>query len=285
MNMEQYIRKLTLEQKAALLQGWTTWTTWDGSKLGIPAIFLSDGPHGLRKQAGAGDHLGLNASIPATCFPTAASMANSWDTALGEELGKALGEEAAANDVNVVLGPGLNMKRSPLCGRNFEYFSEDPYLAGKMATAYIRGIQSNGVAACPKHFAVNSQELRRMSMDAVVDERTLREIYLTAFEMAVKEGGAKAIMSSYNMVNGTYANENAHLLTEILRGEWGFDGMVVTDWGGDNDHGEGRFQSGDARPRPGLRHWACKGGERGQSFRGGAGQACGGAAECGICHQ
>ena len=239
MNMEPYIRKLTLEQKAALLQGWSTWTTWDGSKLGIPAIFLSDGPHGLRKQAGTGDHLGLNASVPATCFPTAATMANSWDDALGEELGKALGEEAAANDVHVVLGPGLNMKRSPLCGRNFEYFSEDPYLAGKMGAAYVRGIQSAGAAACPKHFAANSQELRRMSMDSVVDERTLREIYLTAFEIAVKEGKAKAIMSSYNMVNGTYANENTHLLTEILRGEWGFDGFVVTDWGGDNDHTEG----------------------------------------------
>ena len=252
MNMEQYISKLTLEQKAALLQGWSTWTTWDGSKLGIPAIFLSDGPHGLRKQAGAGDHLGLNASVPATCFPTAATMANSWDTELGEELGRALGEEAAANDVHMVLGPGLNMKRSPLCGRNFEYFSEDPYLTGKMAAAYIRGIQSNGVAACPKHFAVNSQELRRMSMDSVVDERTLREIYLTAFEMAVKEGGAKAIMSSYNMVNGTYANENAHLLTEILRGEWGFDGMVVTDWGGDNDHVEGvKAGSNLVMPAPG----------------------------------
>ena len=252
MNMDQYISKLTLEQKAALLQGWSTWTTWDGSKLGIPAIFLSDGPHGLRKQAGAGDHLGLNASIPATCFPTAATMANSWDTALGEELGCALGEEAAANDVHMVLGPGLNMKRSPLCGRNFEYFSEDPYLAGKMGAAYIRGIQSNGVAACPKHFAVNSQELRRMSMDAVVDERTLREIYLTAFEMAVKEGGAKAIMSSYNMVNGMYANENTHLLTEILRGEWGFDGMVVTDWGGDNDHVEGvKAGSNLVMPAPG----------------------------------
>ncbi len=209
--MEPYIRKLTLEQKAALLQGWSTWTTWDGNKLGIPAIFLSDGPHGLRKQAGAGDHLGLNASVPATCFPTAATMANSWDVALGEELGRALGEEAAANDVNVVLGPGLNMKRSPLCGRNFEYFSEDPYLAGKMGAAYIRGIQANGVAACPKHFAVNSQELRRMCMDSVVDERTLWEIYLTAFEMAVTEGKAKTIMSSYNMINGTYANENTHL--------------------------------------------------------------------------
>ena len=239
MNIKEKIALLTLEEKAALLQGWSTWTTWDGSKKGIPPIFLSDGPHGLRKQAGAGDHLGLNASIPATCFPTAATMANSWDVELGEELGKALGEEAAANDVHMVLGPGLNMKRSPLCGRNFEYFSEDPYLAGKMGAAYVRGIQSKGAAACPKHFAVNSQELRRMCMDSVLDERTLREIYLTAFEMAVKEGGAKAIMSSYNQVNGTYANENAHLLAEILREEWGFDGMVVTDWGGDNDHTAG----------------------------------------------
>ena len=239
MEIKETIEILSLEEKAALLQGWSTWTTWDGSKKEIPAIFLSDGPHGLRKQAGAGDHLGLNASIPATCFPTAATMANSWDTELGEELGKALGEEAAANDVHVVLGPGLNMKRSPLCGRNFEYFSEDPYLAGKMGAAYVRGIQSAGTAACPKHFAVNSQELRRMCMDSVLDERTLREIYLTAFEMAVKEGGTKAIMSSYNQVNGTYANENAHLLTEILREEWGFDGFVVTDWGGDNDHTQG----------------------------------------------
>ena len=252
MTVDAYIQKLTLEQKAALLQGWSTWTTWDGSKLGIPAIFMADGPHGLRKQAGAGDHLGLNASVPATCFPTAATMANSWDVALGEELGRALGEEAAANDVHMVLGPGLNMKRSPLCGRNFEYFSEDPYLAGKMGAAYIRGIQANGVAACPKHFAVNSQELRRMCMDSVVDERTLREIYLTAFEMAVTEGKAKTIMSSYNMVNGTYANENAHLLTEILRQEWGFDGFVVTDWGGDNDHAAGvKAGSNLVMPAPG----------------------------------
>ena len=252
MTVDEIIQKLTLEEKAALLQGWSTWTTWDGSKLGIPAIFMADGPHGLRKQAGAGDHLGLNASVPATCFPTAATMANSWDEALGEELGRALGEEAAANDVHMVLGPGLNMKRSPLCGRNFEYFSEDPYLAGKMGAAYIRGIQANGVAACPKHFAINSQELRRMCMDSVVDERTLREIYLTAFEMAVTEGRAKTIMSSYNMVNGTYANENAHLLTEILRGEWGFDGFVVTDWGGDNDHAAGvKAGSNLVMPAPG----------------------------------
>lgn len=236
MIIDETINSLTLEEKAAFLQGWSTWTSYEKKDSGIPVCFLSDGPHGLRKQAGTGDHLGLNPSIPATCFPTAATMANSWDEALGEELGRALGREAAANGVNVLLGPGLNMKRSPLCGRNFEYFSEDPYLAGKMAAAYIRGIQENGVAACPKHFAVNSQELRRMAMDSVVDERTLREIYLTGFEIAVKEGKPRSIMSSYNKVNGTYANENAHLLKEILRDDWGFDGFVVTDWGADNDH-------------------------------------------------
>ncbi|MBQ8833375.1 MAG: glycoside hydrolase family 3 C-terminal domain-containing protein [Oscillospiraceae bacterium] len=252
MNVDRYLEMLTLEEKAALLQGWSTWTTREVKRLGIPAIFLSDGPTGLRKQAGAGDHLGLNASVPATCFPTSATMANSWDPELGEKLGEALGEEAAANDVHVVLGPGLNMKRSPLCGRNFEYFSEDPYLAGKMAAAYIKGIQSKGPSACPKHFAVNSQELRRMAMDSVVDERTLREIYLTGFEIAVQEGHAQSIMSSYNMVNGEYANENYHLLTEILRNEWGFDGFVVTDWGGDNEHTEGvRAGSNLVMPAPG----------------------------------
>ena len=252
MEINEYIQQLKLEEKAALLQGWSTWNTREVKRLGIPAIFLSDGPTGLRKQAGAGDHLGLNASVPATCFPTSATMANSWDLELGEQLGQALGEEAAANDVHVVLGPGLNMKRSPLCGRNFEYFSEDPYLAGKMAAAYIKGIQSKGPSACPKHFAVNSQELRRMAMDSVVDERTLREIYLTGFEIAVQEGHAQSIMSSYNMVNGEYANENYHLLTEILRNEWGFDGFVVTDWGGDNEHTAGvRAGSNLGMPAPG----------------------------------
>ena len=252
MDINSIVSGLTLEQKAALLQGWSTWTTLDLSEKGIPPMFMSDGPVGLRKQAGAGDHLGLNASVPATCFPTAATMANSWDVSLGEELGRTLGAEAAANDVHVVLGPGLNIKRSPLCGRNFEYFSEDPYLSGKMAASYVKGIQEKGVAACPKHFAVNSQELRRMSMDSVLDERTMREIYLTGFEIAVKEGKAKAIMSSYNMVNGTYANENAHLLSDILRGEWGFDGYVVTDWGGDNNHTEGvRAGNNLVMPAPG----------------------------------
>ena len=253
MNTQERIAKLSLEEKAALLQGWTTWTSLSIPHAGIPEVFLADGPHGLRKQEGAADHLGLNASVPATCFPPAASMANTWNPELGEKLGEALGKEAAAHDVHVVLGPGLNIKRSPLCGRNFEYFSEDPILAGKMAAAYIRGIQKVGVAACPKHFAVNSQELKRMATDSILDERTLREIYLTGFEIAVKEGSAKSIMSSYNMVNGTYANENTHLLTDILRKEWGFEGFVVTDWGADNDHTEGvRAGSNLVMPFPGA---------------------------------
>ena len=238
-NTELLLKELTLEEKCALLSGAETFKTRGMPKHGIPQIWLSDGPHGLRKQAGESDHLGLNPSVPATCFPTASAVANSWDTALGEEIGAALGEEAAAQEVSVLLGPGLNMKRNPLCGRSFEYFSEDPYLAGKLAAGYIRGIQSKGVAACPKHFAVNSQETRRMASDSIVDQRTLREIYLTGFEIAVKEGHPRSIMSSYNLVNGTYANENKHLLMEILRGEWGFDGAVITDWGGSNDHALG----------------------------------------------
>ena len=233
------IKTLDLEQKCALLSGGTVFTTRALPGKGIPAITLSDGPNGVRKQAGAADHLGLNPSVPATCFPTSATVANSWDPALGEAVGAAMGEEAAAQGVSVLLGPGLNIKRSPLCGRNFEYFSEDPYLSGKMAAAYVRGIQKNGIAACPKHFAVNSQELRRMASDSIVDERTLREIYLTGFEMVVKEAHPKTIMSAYNLINGTYANENAHLLMDILRRDWGFDGAVVTDWGGSNDHALG----------------------------------------------
>lgn len=253
MKHQDIIEKMTIEEKAAFLSGKGEWQTRDFERLGIPSIFCSDGPHGIRKQAGAGDHLGLNASLPATCFPTAATIANSWNTELGETLGKTLGEEAMAEGVNVLLGPGLNIKRSPLCGRNFEYFSEDPYLAGKMAASYVRGIQSQGVYACPKHFAVNSQELRRMAMNSVVDERTLREIYLTGFEIAVKEGGAKTIMSAYNEINGTYANENKHLLNDILRKEWGFDGIVITDWGASNDHALGVAAGSNLEmPNPGL---------------------------------
>ena len=253
MKYKELIDQMTLQEKAAILSGRTVWETREVKRLGIPSIFLSDGPHGIRKQAGAGDHLGLNASLEATCFPTAATVANSWNEQLGEEIGEALGEEAQAMEVNVLLGPGLNIKRSPLCGRNFEYFSEDPYLSGKMAAAYVRGIQKKGVYACLKHFAANSQELRRMSMDSVVDERALREIYLTGFEIAVKEGHAKSIMSSYNKINGVYANEDRHLLKEILRDEWGFDGFVVTDWGGSNDHVKGvEAGSNLEMPAPGL---------------------------------
>lgn len=247
------IEKMTIEEKAAILSGKNVWQSRNIDRLGIPSIFCADGPHGIRKQAREGDHLGLNASLPATCFPTAASISNSWDMDLCREIGEALGEEASALNVNVLLGPGLNIKRSPLCGRNFEYFSEDPYLSGKLAAAYIKGIQSQGVYACPKHFAVNSQELRRMAMNSVVDERTLREIYLEGFEIAVKEGGARSIMTSYNEVNGVYANENEHLLKDILRGEWGFDGIVITDWGGSNDHVKGVAAGSNLEmPSPGL---------------------------------
>lgn len=251
MKHEDILKKLTLRQKVALLSGKDIWSTYAFLQAGVPSMVLSDGPHGVRRQMGAGDHLGLNDSRPATCFPTAAGLANSWDPSLAEEMGAAIGEEAAAQGVGTLLGPGLNVKRSPLGGRNFEYFSEDPYLAGKMAAGLIRGIQSNGIAACPKHFAANSQELLRMSSDSVVDERTLREIYLTGFEIAVKEGGAKSIMTSYNKINGTYSNENGHLLTDVLRGEWGFDGYVVTDWGGSNDHVEG-IKAGSNLEMPGV---------------------------------
>lgn len=239
MDKEKIISQMTLKEKAEMLTGKDFWSTKDFSSLGIRSLFLSDGPHGLRKQAAASDHLGLNASIPATCFPTASVMACSWDEELGERIGEALGEEAAALNVDVLLGPGLNIKRNPLCGRNFEYFSEDPYLAGKMAAAYVRGIQSKGVAACVKHFAANNREYRRMTSDSVIDERTLREIYLRGFEIAVKEGRAKCVMSAYNKVNGEFANENPHLLKEILREDWGFGGVVVTDWGGCNDRVDG----------------------------------------------
>ena len=248
---EKISNQMTLEEKALMMSGKNTWETVDFEKYGIPSMVMSDGPHGLRRQAGAGDHLGLNASLPATCFPTAAGVANSWDEELGEQIGTALAEEAVTMGVNVILGPGLNIKRSPLCGRNFEYFSEDPYHAGKMAAAYVKGIQSQGIAACPKHFAANSQELRRMANDSVVDERTFRELYTTGFEIAVKEGKAKSIISSYNEVNGVYANENKHMLQEILVDEWGFDGYVVSDWGGSNDHALG-VKNGSHLEMPGT---------------------------------
>ena len=228
------LEELSVTEKAAMLSGGSEWDSRGNEKAGIPNFVMSDGPHGVRRQLGEGDHLGIGASKPATCFPTAGTVANSWDPALAEEMGEALGNEAHDLDVNVLLGPGLNIKRNPLCGRNFEYYSEDPIVAGRMAAGLIRGIQSNGVSACPKHFAVNSQELRRQASNSVVDERTMREIYLTAFEIAVREAAPMTIMTSYNEINGVYAHENKHLLQDILRNEWGFDGMVVSDWGGSN---------------------------------------------------
>ncbi|VYU54758.1 glycosyl hydrolase [Clostridium paraputrificum] len=239
MKYKELIEKMTLEEKASLMSGKDYWKSNDIERLGISSMFLADGSHGIRKQTKSSDKIGLNKGDPSTCFPTAATISNSWNEELAERIGEYLGAEAVAQKINVLLGPAINMKRNPLCGRNFEYFSEDPYLAGKLAAGYIRGIQSNGISACVKHFAVNNQEERRMAIDTIIDERTLREIYLTAFEIAVKEGKTKSLMSSYNKVNGTYANENMHLMRDILRNEWGFEGCVITDWGGSNDRIEG----------------------------------------------
>ena len=235
MKHEEVISKMTVKEKASLMSGKTVWETQEITRLGIPSLFLSDGPTGLRKQLGASDQLGLNESQKSTCFPTANTIANSFNVDIGREIGIQLGKEARELDVNVLLGPGMNIKRNPLCGRCFEYFSEDPYLAGKMALSYVEGIQSQGVGSCVKHFACNNQELRRMQNDSVLDERTLREIYLTGFEMAITEGHPAAVMSAYNSVNGDFANENKHLLVDILREEWSFDGAIITDWGGNND--------------------------------------------------
>ena len=229
------LKQMTLKEKIALCSGQSFWKTKAMSAHGIRQLFLCDGPHGLRKQEDATDILGINQSLPATCFPTAALTACSWDPALLEEMGAAIGAEAAAMGVDVVLGPGANLKRDPRCGRNFEYFSEDPYLAGKLAAGEIRGLQRNGVAASLKHFACNSQEYRRTMSDSILDPRTLRELYLTAFEIAVTEARPATVMCAYNKLNGTYCSDHRQLLTEILREEWGFDGLVVTDWGALHD--------------------------------------------------
>lgn len=247
------LEQMTLEQKCALLSGATEFTTYAYPSLGIPELRFADGPSGLRKQAGASDHLGLNPSEPATCFPPSCTVAMSWDSSVAERAGAAMGEEAAAQGVNVLLGPGLNIKRNPLCGRNFEYYSEDPLLAGSMAAGFVRGVQHTGVSACPKHFAVNSQETRRMTSDSVLDERTLRELYLRGFEHVVREARPRTIMTSYNLINGVYANENKHLLQDVLRDDWCFDGAVVTDWGGSNDHVAGvAAGSTFEMPNPGM---------------------------------
>lgn len=231
MDLEKILSQMTLEEKASLCSGRDFWHTKAIKRLGVPQVMMCDGPHGLRKQEGEGDHLGINVSIETNCYPTASALANSFDREVLHTLGTALGRECQAEDVGMLLGPGLNMKRSPLCGRNFEYFSEDPYLAGELGAAYIQSLQAQGVAACVKHFAANNQETRRMSGSSQMDERTLHEIYLPAFEAAVKQGGTRSIMCAYNGINDVFCSENKMLLTDVLRDKWGYKGFVVTDWG------------------------------------------------------
>ena len=237
--IREIISKMTLEEKAAMCSGADFWHTEAVERLGIPASMVSDGPHGLRKQDQEGDHLGVNDSIKAVCFPAGCGTAASFNRELLVKMGEVLGEECQAEGVSVILGPAVNIKRSPLCGRNFEYYSEDPLVASEMAGALIHGVQSKHVGTSIKHFLANNQETRRMSSDSRVDERTLREIYLAAFEGAVKKEKPWTVMCSYNKINGTYAAQNHKYLTEVLRDEWGFDGFVVSDWGGSNDHVEG----------------------------------------------
>lgn len=237
--VKQILKQLTTEEKAEICVGASFWHLYNNDAVGIPQVMVSDGPHGLRKQDEAADHLGLNESISAVCFPAACATAASFDEALLERMGEALGEECRAEDVAVLLGPAVNIKRSPLCGRNFEYFSEDPYLTGKLAAAQIRGVQKWDVGTSIKHFAANNQEYHRQSCSSEVDMRTLREIYLRGFEIAVKEAKPWTVMCAYNKINGTYASENKMLLTDILREEWGFDGCVMSDWGAVNDRVRG----------------------------------------------
>lgn len=250
MNIEKILQQMTLEDKIELCSGENFWETKKYEKYGIPSLFMCDGPHGLRKQEDAADMLGVHASRPATCFPAEVTTAGSWDPELLAEIGAAIGEEAREQGVGLVLGPGANLKRNPLCGRNFEYFSEDPYLAGKLAAGFIRGAEAQGVGTSLKHFAANSQEASRFTSDSVLDERTLRELYLTAFEIAVKEGKPATVMCAYPKLNGVHCSDNKRLLTDILRTEWGFNGMVITDWGAMNDRIEG-FRAGCDLNMPG----------------------------------
>lgn len=233
--IEEIISKMTLEEKISLSSGGTFWETKKMEKYSIPAVFMCDGPHGVRKQEDSADMLGVNRSLPATCFPSEVTRAGSWNEELEEEIGEAVGEEAKKENVALILGPGVNIKRNPLCGRSFEYYSEDPYLAGKMGAAFIRGIEKTGTGSSLKHFAVNSQETSRFNSNSVIDERTLREIYLSAFEIATKEGMPSTVMCAYPLLNGVHCSDNRKLLTDILRKEWKSDAMVVTDWGGLND--------------------------------------------------
>ena len=238
-DLKALIGQMTLEEKASLCSGSDFWHTQGIERLGIPAVMVTDGPHGLRKQAGEADHLGLNDSVEAVCFPAGCATGSSFDPDLLEHMGQVLGDECQAEDVSILLGPAVNIKRSPLCGRNFEYISEDPYLAGKLSAAYIRGVQSRGVGTSIKHFAANNQETRRLTISSDLSERALHEIYLPAFEEAVKAAQPKTVMCSYNKINGVYASENKMLLTDILRDQWGFEGYVVSDWGAANDRVKG----------------------------------------------
>lgn len=239
MNIEEIMKELTLEEKAGLCSGRDFWYTKGVERLNIPPVMVCDGPHGLRKQVKEGDMMGINESIKSVCFPTASALAASFDRKLLKTLGETLGQICRVEQVAMLLGPGVNMKRSPLCGRNFEYFSEDPYAAGELAAAYVDGLQSKGIASCVKHFAVNNQETRRMSGSSQVDERTLREIYLPAFEKVVKKGNVRSVMCAYNALNQVFCAENKRLLQDILRKEWGFRGFVVTDWGAVKDRVKG----------------------------------------------
>ena len=235
--IDELLNELTIPEKAALLEGYESWMTNAVPRLDIPAIFLTDGPIGVRKKAdkeGSGS-LGLGKSYPSTAFPTSVTIANSWNTENARRMGEAIGKECRAYNVQVLLGPALNLKRDPRCGRNFEYYSEDPVLSGKMAAAFTNGVQSTGTAACPKHFAVNNSENYRYMGDSVVDERAMRELYLKSFEICVREAHPRTIMCSYNKINGVHASENAWLMNDVLRGEWGFDGVVMTDWGATRD--------------------------------------------------
>ena len=250
MNIDKIVSSMTLEDKISFCTGANFWTTKKYEKYGIPALFMCDGPHGLRKQEKAGDMLGVNKSRESTCFPSEVTTASSWNPELLEKIGQAIGEEAKDQKVGLVLGPGANIKRNPLCGRNFEYFSEDPYLAGKLAAGFIRRMETQRVGSSLKHFALNSQEQSRFTSNGIVDERTLREIYLTAFEIAVKEGKPSTVMCSYPKINGVHASDSKELLTSILREQWGFDGFVVTDWGAMNDRIEG-FKAGCDLNMPG----------------------------------
>ena len=250
MDGRKILQKMTLKEKIALCSGQDFWHTKAMKQYGIKALMMCDGPHGLRKQEGKADMLGVHNSREATCFPTAVTAACTWNPELMKSMGQTIAEEALAYDVDIVLGPGVNIKRNPLCGRNFEYFSEDPYLAGKLAAGWIRGMERTGVASSLKHFACNSQEWKRFSSDSVVDERTLREIYLYAFELAVKEGHPSTVMCAYNKFNGVHCSDDKRLLTNILRQEWGFDGLVVTDWGAMNDRIKA-FQAGCDLNMPG----------------------------------